>query len=287
MKLPSKDDLNDRAKKFAEEGKTLFQSAIGKLDLFSSAKAYESEKSQERIESHYVLVPFKKSNSGFALYTMRTVPKDWQRVSELPEKRIFHFAKPEHRDVLDQLVFENRSEANNSENGLEALAKEIDSKSSALTQSMVVIGSAVLFLNPLVGGIVLLSSIVPYFGSSIINKGIQTAGDKLSNWKNRKEAKSTKSEIKKMKPEVCINPLLSLALDTFHPDQSANFAPIEDDRNRPEDLDIIIAFRVVATAISDIYSPYLKKKRSWSEVGLNANSAEWVETLKAFTETTD
>ena len=96
--------------------------------------------------------------------------------------------------------------------------------------------------------------------------------------------KETQSEVKRLKPEICINPLLTLALDAFHLDQADDFDPACDSRAVPAGLDEMHAFRIGARALADVYEPDLRKKKRWPTAGLTAQRVEWIKSLRTVAE---
>lgn len=178
----AKDTLEKNWQELQQSGNKLFESAINGLPISLSIERQEV-KSIEFDEKHYFVVPYKISEHGFALHSLRNLPKGAPEVNELPKRRVFHFADEYGEGMLRTFMKEQAEEnisAQNRTNSLHELANDIDALDKKLTYGMLLVGGLAALVNPLVGAGIALKAVLPGASGLISKYGLRPVADKLS-----------------------------------------------------------------------------------------------------------
>lgn len=203
-----------------EQGIQSVESASRGLDLFGSLSALTVE-GLERDETHYLLVPRAESAEGYSLFSKRVIPVGFGSENSLPKVRVFHLpdeaAEARIRDQFYQVtVQEELAKEGAGSSGvadrLEQFAREVDRETEKMSGGLLLIGGALTFLNPLVGVGLLAGGVLPALGGKVAKAGVGFAGDRLRSLAEerarKKSAKSAAKEVRRLKPEVFVNPIL-------------------------------------------------------------------------------
>lgn len=209
----------EAAQEWVTNGFSFLQSTVGTLRLFSSTRVDANLENPAQDETHYFLIPL--PNGQYALAERRCLPPGIGTVNSLPKVRIFHVHDPAGVAVLeDQLlgrIAKERLQAPGLDadiaKRLEAIGEEIDQQSMWVTGGLVMVGTAVAIANPLLGIGIAAKALLPDLGSKLTKMGLGAAADSVrrmgSSWRERSARKEATQEIRRLKPRVAIDPVLS------------------------------------------------------------------------------
>ena len=207
------------AQAWAKSGMSYLQSTIGSLRLFSSTKVDAAVGNPAQDESHYFLIP--QPTGGFVLAERRRLPEGVGTVNSLPKVRIFHVHDLAGVAVLEEQLLGRLAKERLQGPGLdgdlakrlETIGEEIDRQSFWVTGGLVVVGSAVAIANPLLGIGIAAKALLPELGSKLTKFGLGAAADSVrrmgNSWRERSARKEAQSEIRRLKPQVVIDPVLA------------------------------------------------------------------------------
>jgi len=207
------------AQAWAMSGVSYLQSTIGSLRLFSATRVDAAVGNPAQDETHYFLIPM--SAGGFALAERRRLPEGVGTVNSLPKVRIFHVHDPAGVVVLEEQLLGKLAKERVQEPGLDAdlakrletIGEEIDRQSFWVTGGLVVVGSAVAIANPLLGIGIAAKALLPELVSKLTKFGLGAAADSVrrmgNSWRERSARKAAASEIRRLKPQVVVDPVLA------------------------------------------------------------------------------
>jgi len=231
--VKSAEDLQAAASRLVDEGVTFFRAQLGSIPLLSSSKA---EIGGERDETHYFLIPNPEATGSYTLFRTRVLPDGIGPENELPKARIFQLpaqGTTEHLihllsvEIQDQHLQKADPESPLAAR-LENIADEIDKQSNRVSGGLLLIGGAVAIANPLLGVGIAAKSLLPSLGSKLSVHGVKHASSWLrsrnTKAQNSGAQKSAQSEIKKLKPEVRLNPVTQILERALH-SQKNDFDP--------------------------------------------------------------
>lgn len=208
----------DVAQAWAKSGVSYLQSTVGSLRLFSSTRIDAAAGNPAQDETHYFLIP---SPDGYVLAERRRLPDGVGTVNSLPKVRIFHVHDPAGVAVLEERLLgkllANKPIAAGWEGDLakrlEIIGEEIDQQSSLVTGGLVVLGGVVAIANPLLGIGIAAKALLPGLSSKLTKLGLGAAADSMrsigSSWRERSTRNEVKSEIRRLKPQVIVDPVLT------------------------------------------------------------------------------
>lgn len=275
----------------SEHGIRFLRSSLGALPLFTSTAAHGGDTTVEADESHYFLVPYRGSACGYALYTVRALPPGVGPSNPLPKARLFHVHHPVALRVLEDLLIAERQKRrlagalgrSDLAEGLEHLADEIDQESNKATCGLLIVGGVVALVNPIIGAGIAAKSLFPALGAKASKLGLHYAGRKIRQGtdalRRRRALRAAKAEVRKLKPEQRINPLLVLleeALSTSDPTHDPLLSPTAS----VNDFTTARHLRVTIQAILSVYDDVLAKRSSPESLGLHPPDRRWLEHLR-------
>lgn len=243
-------------------------------------------------EKHYFVIPFKLSETGFALHTMRCLPESALEINDLPKRRVFHFPNEHYESALrehllrssEDLVIENTSTRKST---LESLANDIDVLDNKLTYGMLLIGGLAAIFNPLIGAGIAVKAVTPGAVGLVNKYGLRPLGEKLTNSSVERSVKDAQTSVLKQFTESTtlkiINPILQeleLALGTnqdqhdplLDPNLSSGSIP-ELDGERWRDL--------TERAIWHVYGDVHRDTSMHEKASLGPEDIRWFNTLFA------
>lgn len=285
-----KTNLNDFLNKtgaITEDGASYFKGLLGDLNLFTSSEALVSD-NQLYDETHYLLIPDRDTEAGFSLYTKRVLPEGYSGDNDLTNKRVFQLPNRESLEKLESLLKREISESKLSEldtqstiaDRLDIIAEEIDQKTNTITNGLLIIGGIVAIANPLLGVGIAAKALLPSLSSKLTSSGLDHFSGFLKKKKlesaEKNSQKLAEKEVKKLAPEITINPALSLLHSSLHtndPDHDPLTESLELWDNLGQAKQILIA----TEAISIVYAERVKKK---SSTYLHSNDIAWIESLR-------
>lgn|GEM_PF-6535788 len=218
-------ELPDAALDWGREGVAFLRSSLGGLPFFAATSVDTSKANPERDETHYFLIPDPGSDEGFSLAERRRLPEGVGSVNSLPKVRVFHVHDPAAVGVLEaQLLgrLVERPEEAGAEGGfadrLEAIGEEIDRKTNWVTGGLVLIGGVVAIANPVLGLGIAAKGLLPELGAKLTKFGLGTAADSIRSvgrsWRKGSARREAEAEIKRMKPELVVDPVLKFLDET-------------------------------------------------------------------------
>lgn len=209
----------DAALEWSRSGLGFLRTSIGSLPLFASTAVDAEAGNPERDETHYFLVPDASKEGEFVLVEKRRLPEGVGAVNSLPKVRVFHVHDPAGVKVLEERLvgklalaggagFEEDLAAR-----LETMGGEIDKQSNLVTGGLVVIGGVVAIANPLLGVAIAAKALVPEIGGKLAKFGLGAAADSVrrigSSLREGSARKKAAAEVRRMKPELVIDPVLA------------------------------------------------------------------------------
>lgn len=239
-------------------------------------------------EKHYFVIPFKLSEAGFALHTMRCLPEAALELNDLPKRRVFHFPNTYYESALRQKMLESARDLtinNQNRSSLERLADDIDALDTKLTYGMLVVGGVTAFFNPLIGGTIVAKAISPSL-SRLMNKfGLRPLGAKISQHQLQKEIKSAEENVARQFSEAntlkVINPILQeleFALRTSETEHDPLIDPNLATGSIPE-LNNQRWRELTETAIYHLYKDVYDDSDKHKAASLGPEDLRWLKTL--------
>ena len=231
--VKSAEDLQATASRLVDDGISFFHTQLGSIPLLSSSKA---EIGGERDETHYFLIPSPEATGGYALFRTRILPDGIGPENDLPKARIFQLPAQGTTEHLIRLLSAELQDKHLQKTDpesplatrLESIADEIDKQSNRVSGGLLLIGGAIAISNPLLGVGIAAKSLLPSLGSKLSVHGVKHASSWLrsrnTQAQNSKAQKSAQSEIKKLKPEVRLNPVTQILEQALH-SQKSDFDP--------------------------------------------------------------
>ena len=279
-------EVLNKAGAVTEDGATYFKGLLGDLNLFSSSEALIAD-NQLYDETHYLLVPDRDTEAGFSLYTKRVLPEGYGSDNELSKKRVFQLPNDKSLEKLELLLQQQISERNlagldtqsSIADRLDVIAEEIDKQSNKITNGLLIIGGIVAVANPILGVGIAVKALLPSLTSKLTTGGLDHFSGFLKKNKQasaEKDAnKLAKKEIKKLAPEVSINPALTLLYTSLHT-SDPDHDPLTESVDLWNDLDQTKSILIASEAISVIYAQRTKKNQS---PYLHKNDIAWIKSL--------
>ncbi len=281
--------LADKLLEEVQNGLSMFKEVVNGLPVFISRESSDNY-SVEYDEKHYFVIPFVPSETGFALHTMRCLPKGVPEVNNLPKRRVFHFAH-EHAEVALQqqmlssardIATENQAESVSS---LESLANDIDALGSKLTYGMLLVGGVAAIFNPLLGAGIAAKALLPGVTGLLSKYGLRPAGEKMTRAQLEEQIKNAEKNVLQQFSESStikvINPVLQELDLTLRTDESehdplvdpnlANGSFAGEDNARWKQLTI--------TAIYHVYKDVYQNPKLHAEAQLGPEDIRWFDVL--------
>jgi len=210
----------DTALEWGRSGVAFLRSSIGSLPFLAATTVDASAANPERDETHYFLVPDPAQAGGFTLAERRRLPEGVGSVNSLPKVRIFHVHDRAAIVLLEQglagKISSERLEPAGLDHDLadrmEAMGEEIDRQSHWVTGGLIVVGGVVAIANPILGVGIAAKALIPEIGAKLAKYGLGAVADSMkkigSAWRESSAKREAAAEIKRMKPELVIDPVL-------------------------------------------------------------------------------
>ena len=269
---------------------SLVTEMVNKLPVLISSERTDAFSKVLYDEKHYFVIPYRLSEIGMALHTMRCLPTSVPELNDLPKRRIFHFVKEiDEVSIRNHLINEAKDFATNTSqekvSSLESLANDIDSLDKKLTYGMLCIGGLAAVINPLAGAGIAAKALLPGVGGLISKYTLRPLGEKMTESQLKKEIKVAEDKVVKEFEDAdtikVINPILQeleLALNT---DQSEH-DPLLDFNLRQQDIVEIDGQRwreLTMTALSHVYKDVIKDKSKHKQAGLGPEDLRWLNVI--------
>ena len=286
-------DVAALSARLVEDGVGFLKTSIGSIPIFSGTKVYVAEIGMGADETHYFLIPFRAVERGYAIATMRVLPEGTGPENDLPKHRIFHLPHGVEIESLEQFLREDLADQHAASEGggseladrLEAVAEEIDKKSNVVTGGLLLIGGAVAIANPLVGVGIAAKALIPGVGAVLSREGLKKFGDVLRKKRagdiEEKADKKAAREVKRMRPEVHENQLLSRLEEAVSTTDRA-FDPATHVIDSPAGPAAMRVRSITAEAVLNTYRDILDgDAEAAQEARLDAPDLAWLRSLEA------
>ena len=143
---------------------------------------------------------------------------------------------------------------------------------------MLLVGSTVAFLNPLIGIGIAAAGILPAVGGKTTKAGAAMIGDRLrSKDKEKKTAqalKEAKGDLRRLEPEIFPNPLLQ-NLDALITNPSSDHDPFLDNGTQVDSFESYRNYHVGVEGIAEVYQSLIEKHRK--DIPLTPVAQKWIE----------
>ena len=282
--LDSAKAFTESATKELETGYKFVKEKVEGLPIFMSVE--NSNEAQEYDEKHYFVIPFALSDYGFALHTMRSLPKGVSEVNDLPKRRIFHFPNADTEPQLRAYMRKSarhivESRVDEGSNTLESLANDLDALDKKLTYGMLLVGGLAAIVNPLLGAGIAAKAVLPSVAGLASKYGLRPAGEKLKEYQKNSSVKEAESHVEQEFQSAntlkVINPILQeleLILSDIEHDPltdpnlaSGTITELNEEAWRP----------LTETAVGRVYQDVYNHSKLHSKAGLNQQDIKWLE----------
>lgn len=267
----------------------MVSSTVGKLPYMGALLVSAPEEEQRFDEKHYFVIPFRVSEAGYALHSIRCLPTDVPPINDLPKKRFFHLPHESTDELVEKLlreqakIVDGKSKAGDS---LIELADRIDQIDDKVTNGMLLIGGLVTFVNPLVGAGIAAQALIPGIAGAVSKYGLRSAGKTVNdlqlNREIRKAENKVLAEFHGTATLKIVNPIvreLEISLNT-PPDghdpllafdfETAKFAGKSDRRLR----------RLTCRAVTNQYARIIGNRQREESAGLREKEIRWLDLVK-------
>ncbi|EWH09561.1 hypothetical protein DS2_12038 [Catenovulum agarivorans DS-2] len=243
-------------------------------------------------EKHYFVVPYKLSEHGIALHTMRCLPDGVPEINDLPKRRVFHFVDEHSEHQLKHLLLAQvedtvKNQHQGQVSSLEKLANDIDKLDNKLTYGLLLVGGLSALVNPLLGASIAAKALLPS-ASGLLNKnGLRPIGEKLTQAQLKSQIDQAKTNVQRDfaagNTLKIYNPILqelNLALNTNEAEHDPLFdfdlsalAISEEDGGSWRKLTI--------TALAHLYADIINDPKKHQAAQLGPEDLRWLKVLFA------
>ena len=269
-----------------------FQDTLRGTWFFGSTERIANTDDQPADEKHYFLTPYRLSQRGYSLYSMRCLPEGVPPINDLPKRRTIHLPNSAALEVVEQILTDQAVEQVSGERPeglgtrLNGLADQIDQLDGQVFNGMLAIGGLVALVNPVAGAAIAAKSLIPSAAMIVSKFGLRTAGDSLNdrNVKSQiaKAERDVKKQFKQAQADSLVNPILAALDRALETDESQYDPLLEVDfeavdygaRDRRRLLDL--TFR----AVSNVYADVLNDRARWPPAQLGPEDVRWLETIR-------
>ncbi len=284
----SREALSALSTKVIEEfgsGVTAIKEVVSGLPVFVSAERTNRFETQYD-EKHYFVIPYRLSETGFTLHTMRCLPVSVPEINDLPKRRIFHFPNLHYeaslREYMISCEVELSQEKTKKKHTLESLADDIDVLDKKLTYGLLLVGGVAAFVNPLVGAGIAAKALLPGVAGLIGKYGLRPAGQKMTLAQAQKAAREAEASVIQQFTEAStfkvVNPILQeleLALRTTESQHDPLLSPVFDQGKLPE-LDNERWRDLTESALFHSYRAVYEDAASHERAGLGPEDLRWL-----------
>lgn len=284
----SANEIVDAATSSFGQGLGYVRHSLGLTWLLGSTEVATNENNDEK---HYFLIPYRRAESGYLLYSMRCLPDGVPPINDLPKKRIFHLPNPHASQMIEKLLCDEaahvaRDSAVTSPTAgrLSDLADRIDELDSKAFNGALLIGGLVALANPVAGGILAAKAMIPSVGLLLAKYGLKAAGESLDERNLNNQIKTAEKEVLQefngKSAEQVVDPLLE-QLDRAITTQAMEFDPVVETCVQNSQTE---EFRLTATAITNAYEQTLADQATWKSASLGPEDIRWLEMLRTISD---
>ncbi len=272
-----------------KNGLSIVKEVVNGLPVFASLEQSATYQT-EYDEKHYFVIPYRLSETGFSLHTIRCLPKNVHELNDLPKRRVFHFANEYAEGTLKLHMLETaQALAHDSEvtgiSTLESLADNIDALDTKLTYGMLLVGGLAAIVNPLVGAGIAAKALLPGVGSLVSKYGLRPVGEKQTQAKMDQATELAQARVMQEFSEAntikVINPILQeleLALNTEASEHDPLLDPNLGDGSLPE-LDNERWRELTGTAMFNVYREVYEDPSQHQAADLGPEDIRWFKLL--------
>ncbi len=290
--------FNDKLHQLQDKAKAAYQDLVGKVPVISKMVAglpivasFEKVNNSEFDEKHYFVIPYKLSEYGIALHTMRSLPVGAPEVNDLPKRRVFHFYNQHAQGQLKQYLLAQAEEVvlnqEQQVSSIESLADNIDALDNKLTYGMLLIGGLSALINPLLGAAIAAKALLPSFTGLLNKHGLKPLGEKLTKTSLQSQVECAREKVQQdfaaantIKVQNPILMELDLALKT-NEQQHDPLLDFDLSQLDIEGIDRHIWQPLTIKALQHVYQDILKDKSKHQQAALGPEELRWFEVLLA------
>jgi hypothetical protein len=273
------------------------RAAVGRMTVFGSTETSTSYDADRVDEKHYFLIPDRRSEAGFSLYSMRCLPDGVPPINDLPKRRLFHLPNQHAMPSVEHILLSEAREAVKSDpapgntigNRLNDIADQIDRLDNKLFHGVLLIGGLVALVNPLAGAAVAMKALLPSIGLLLSKYGLKYAGDTASAIQLAQRIKNAESEVSQQFREAGTNTIVNPLLQQFEralATSQEQYDPLlafdsdqldfgQRDRNR--------LFHLTCVAITNTYADLLADPTGWDQAQLGPEDVRFLKLLRELT----
>jgi len=271
------------------QGFSVVSEVVNGLPIFISSEKSKSFNT-DYDEKHYFVIPYKLSEVGFSLHTMRCLPPSVPEINDLPKRRIFHLPNEHYEASLREHLLGSVNQIVNSSSHentstLEQLANDIDSLDNKLTYGMLLVGGVAAIFNPLLGAGIAVKAVTPGVAGLLNKYGLKPVGEKITKSNIRKVAKEAEDRVLSQFTDSntlkVVNPILQeleLALRTNESEHDPLIDPNLADGSLPE-LDGVRWRELTETAVWHVYEEVYLDPAKHSEAKLGPEDIRWLKAM--------
>lgn len=269
---------------------SLVSEVINDLPVFISFERAKPDSSLLYDEKHYFVIPYRLSEVGVVLHTMRFLPAGVPEINELPKRRVFHFANEYGEALLRQILLQETrdmvdTQAKGKQHTLESLADDIDALDKRLTYGLLVIGGAAVLVNPVLGLSIATKALLPGIAGLISKYGLRPVGEKLNKAQLKKAAEEAEAKVMAQFEEATtlklVNPILAeleLALSTSEMEHDP-MVDFDISRLDIPELDGQQWRRLTIIAMEHVYRDCLTDENKQQDADLGSEDLRWLSVL--------
>lgn len=270
------------------------KASIGQTALFASTETSSSYDAQQVDEKHYFLVPDRRNEFRYSLYTMRCLPDGIPPINDLPKHRMFHLPNAHALPAIEHMLLTSaRAEATMPAvtsdalgSRLNALADQIDKVDRKVFHGVLLIGGLVALVNPVAGAAVAMKAMLPSVGMLLSKFGLKYVGDKVNSHDLASRIRSAEKEVLKQFQDAntasLVNPVLAQldrALDTteFEYDPLLEF---NSDTMTFGQRDRIRMLQLTCEAVTNTYEEIIDQSSQWPAANLGPEDIRFLKMLR-------
>ena len=270
------------------------KSAIGQAWLFGSTESSSSYDYERVDEKHYLLMPDRRSDTGYSLYVMRCLPDGVPPINDLPKHRLFHLPNEHAIPTVEHILLADAREtaegapisAHSVGSRLNDIADQIDRLDGKVFGGVLLIGGLVALINPLAGAAVAAKALIPSFGMLLSKYGLKYASDAANSREMAKRIRNAEKEVlgqfRGAGTQSIVNPLL-MQLDRALETSEVDYDPILDfnaDEISFGELDRDRLFKLTCQAIANTYDDVVEDRSSWEQAKLGPEDIRYLKLLR-------
>lgn len=283
----------DQTGEWVSRSTDLITTKIGELPYLGALLVSGEDEEQVFDEKHYFVIPYRATEVGYALHSVRCLPNDVPPINDLPKKRFFHVPNENTDELIKTLLVEQvgkdhppETEPSGMGDPLMDLADQIDKLDHKVTNGVLLIGGLVSLFNPLVGVGIAAKALIPGIAGAASKFGLRSVGKTVNEVQLNNEIRRAEKEVLKefqgSETVKLINPIvreLEVSLNTSEADHdpllSFDFETVEFDGEISCHLT-----RLTCRALTNQYALMMRNEAAAKEAGLRDKEIRWLDLVK-------